>query len=47
LYVAYDAHQGLTGLKLIVEVAGLQPRPRRPGLGEGWDFEDAAEMRPR
>jgi hypothetical protein len=47
LYVAYDAYQAMTGQELTVEVLSRQPRLRRPELGEGWDFEDAAEMRPR
>jgi hypothetical protein len=47
LYIAYDAYQALTGQELSVEVARRQPRPRLPDLGERWDFEDAAEMRPR
>jgi Protein of unknown function (DUF4240) len=47
LYVAYDAYQVLTSQELTVEVAGRQPRPRRPHLGERWDLEDAAQMRLR
>jgi hypothetical protein len=47
LYVAYDAYQAVTGQQLTVEVAGRHPRPRTPDLGQGWDFEDAAQMRPR
>jgi len=47
LYIAYDAYQALTGQELSVEVAGRQPRPRPPDLGERWDFEDPSEMRPR
>ena len=47
LYVAYDAYQAVTGQQLTVEVAGRQPRPRPPDLGQRWDFDDAAEMRPR
>ena len=45
LYVAYDAYQALTGHELTVEISGMGPR--WPDLGEGWDFDDAAEMRTR
>ena len=47
LYIAYDTYQALTGQELSVEVAGRQPRPRLPDLGERWNFEDAEQMRPR
>jgi hypothetical protein len=47
LYVAYDAYRALIGQELTVEVAGRQPRPQRPDLGERWDFDDAAQMRLR
>ena len=45
LGVAYHAYEALTGQELTVEVVGM--RPRRPELGEDWDFDDAAEMRAR
>jgi Protein of unknown function (DUF4240) len=45
LGVAYRAYEALTGQELTVEVAGLYPR--RPELGEDWDFDNAAEMRTR
>jgi hypothetical protein len=47
LYIAYDAYQAMTGQELSVEVLSRRPRPRRPELGDGWDFEDATEMRQR
>jgi hypothetical protein len=43
--VAYRAYEALTGQELTVEVAGMRPWP--PELGEGWDFDDAGEMRQR
>jgi hypothetical protein len=45
LGVAYRAYEALTGQELTVEVAGLYPR--RPELGEDWDFDAAPEMRTR
>ena len=42
---AYQAHEALTGQEFTVEVAGMRPWP--PPLGQGWDFDDGAEMQRR
>ena len=43
LGTAWEAHQQLTGRNLPTRSG----RAARPELGEGWDFDDDAEMRRR